>query len=154
MKAPDMCGTWVSRGINAWYTGSSLDHYQCNHYFVPKTRANHISGFMELFPPHCQVPFLMWNKHLQEVFHNVTRNACGESILCPAWHQIKIGTHQPYLQTNTHVFNAQMDVTPRWPSKGACYSPHETKGGTKGGQCHPSQHNPASHGCSSNHDSP
>ncbi len=27
---------------------------------------NRISGLVELFTQHCQVPFLLWNKHLQE----------------------------------------------------------------------------------------
>ena len=58
---------WGSWGTNAWYVGRSLDHYWCNHYFVLETRAYRISGLAKLFPQHCQVPFLMWNKHLQEV---------------------------------------------------------------------------------------
>jgi hypothetical protein len=66
-KAPEMRGSWASWGIDAWYTGPSSNHYQCNHHFVPKTRAYCISGSAELFPQHCQVPFLMWNMHLQEV---------------------------------------------------------------------------------------
>jgi hypothetical protein len=56
-KAPEMWGSWASRGIDTWYTGPSLDHYQCNHYFVPETRAYRIAGSAELFPQHCQVPF-------------------------------------------------------------------------------------------------
>ncbi len=43
-----------------------MDHYQCSHYFVPNTSAYQISGSAELFPQYCQVPFLMWNDHLQE----------------------------------------------------------------------------------------
>ncbi len=66
-EAPETHGSWASRGIDAWYTGPSLDYYQCNHYFVPKTRAYRISCSVELFPQHCQVPFLVWNEHLQEV---------------------------------------------------------------------------------------
>jgi hypothetical protein len=66
-KSPETQDSWASRGIDAWYADPSFDHYQCNHYFVPKTRAYRISGSEELFPQHCQVPFLMWNKHLQEV---------------------------------------------------------------------------------------
>jgi len=56
-----------SGGTDAWYVGSLLNHYRCNHYFVPETRAYRISGSTELFPQHCQVPFLLWNEHLQEV---------------------------------------------------------------------------------------
>ena len=48
-----------------------IDHYHCNHYFVPKTRAYRISGSAELFPQHCQVPILLWNEHLQEVINEL-----------------------------------------------------------------------------------
>ncbi len=66
-KAPETQGSWASHGTDAWHIGPSLDHYPCNHYFILKTRAYQISGLAELFPQHCQVPFLLWNKHLQEV---------------------------------------------------------------------------------------
>jgi hypothetical protein len=66
-EAPESRTSWGSRGTDAWYLGPSLDHYRCNHFFVPETRAYRISGSAELFPQHCQVPFLLWNEHLQEV---------------------------------------------------------------------------------------
>jgi hypothetical protein len=50
-----------------WYIGPLLNHYQCNHYFVPEMHTYRISGSSKLFPQHCQVPYLMWNKYLQEV---------------------------------------------------------------------------------------
>jgi hypothetical protein len=64
---PETRGLLASRGTDAWYVSPSLDHYHCNHYFVPETHAYRISGSAELFPQYCQVPFLLWNKHLQEV---------------------------------------------------------------------------------------
>ncbi len=67
-EAPESWGSWASHGTDAWYVGPSLDHYQCNHFFVPDTQAYWISGSAKLFPQHCQVPFLLWNEHLQEVF--------------------------------------------------------------------------------------
>jgi hypothetical protein len=66
-EAPKTRGSWASHGTDAWYISPLMDHYWCNHYFVPETRAYRISGSAELFPQHCQVPFLMWNEHLQEV---------------------------------------------------------------------------------------
>jgi hypothetical protein len=66
-EAPEVRGFWGSHGTNAWCVGPSLDHYQCNHYFVPDTRACRMSGSAELFPQHCQVPFLLWNENFQEV---------------------------------------------------------------------------------------
>jgi hypothetical protein len=66
-ETPKSRTLWGSRGTNAWYVGPFFNHYQCNHYFVPEMCAYRISGSTRLFPQHCQVPHLMWNKHLQEV---------------------------------------------------------------------------------------
>ena len=43
-ESPAARGLWGSRGTDAWYLGPSRDHYRCNHYFVPETRAYRISG--------------------------------------------------------------------------------------------------------------
>jgi hypothetical protein len=66
-EAPESRTSWGSRGTDVWYLGPLLDHYRCNHYFVPETQAYRISKSAELFPQHCQVPFFLWNEHLQEV---------------------------------------------------------------------------------------
>jgi hypothetical protein len=52
-----MHGTLVHRSITTNATT----------FFVPDTRAYRVSGSAKLFPQHCQVPFLMWNKNFQEV---------------------------------------------------------------------------------------
>jgi hypothetical protein len=44
-KSPETQGSWGSRGIDACCVGPLLDHYHCNHVFVPETRANQICGF-------------------------------------------------------------------------------------------------------------
>jgi hypothetical protein len=49
----DTRGSWVSRGVNAWYLGLSQDHYRFDFYNIPETRAYRISGSSELFPQHC-----------------------------------------------------------------------------------------------------
>jgi len=64
-KAPAVCGSWASRGPDVWYLGPSKDHYRCSLFYVPKTRAYRISGSVELFPQHCQVPNLSWDEHLK-----------------------------------------------------------------------------------------
>jgi hypothetical protein len=38
-KSPKTQSSWGSRGINVWCIGPSLDHYQCNHFFIPETHA-------------------------------------------------------------------------------------------------------------------
>jgi hypothetical protein len=65
--SPNAHGLWGSRGTDTWYLGPSLDHYQCNHYFVPETRAYQISGLTHFPPQYCQVPFLSTKKKLQEL---------------------------------------------------------------------------------------
>jgi hypothetical protein len=70
-KYPDTQGSWGSRGMDAWYLGPLVDHYKCNHYFVPEMRAYQISGSVKLFPQHCQVPFLSAKDHLQELMNKV-----------------------------------------------------------------------------------
>ncbi len=54
----DQQGLWVSRGVDGWYLGPSMDHYRCNKYHIPKTRAYCILGSTKLFPQHCQLPDL------------------------------------------------------------------------------------------------
>ena len=70
-ESPAARGSWGSCGMDAWYLGPSLDHYRCNHYFVPETRAYCISGSAELFPQHCQVPFMSTNDHMKESMQEV-----------------------------------------------------------------------------------
>jgi hypothetical protein len=66
-KSPEARGLWGTRGTDAWYLGPLLDHYRCNQYFVPKTRAYQILGSAELFPQHCQVPYMTAKDQLKAV---------------------------------------------------------------------------------------
>ena len=60
----DIRGSWASRGVDGWYLGPSIDHYRCDVYYVPETRAYRVSGSTELFPQHCQLPNLTPHQHL------------------------------------------------------------------------------------------
>jgi hypothetical protein len=66
-ESPKARGSWGTRGTDAWYLGPSLDHYRCNQYFVPETQAYRISGSAELFPQHCQVPYMTAKDQLKAV---------------------------------------------------------------------------------------
>ncbi len=66
-KDGDTQGSWASRGIDGWYLGPSKDHYRCALYYIPETRAYHISGPTELFPQHCQLPNLTADQHFREL---------------------------------------------------------------------------------------
>ncbi len=49
------------------------DHYQCDHYYIPKTRAYCISGLTELFPQHCQLPLLTPSQHIRTLTDELTK---------------------------------------------------------------------------------
>jgi hypothetical protein len=38
-KDGDSRGSWASRGVDGWYLGPSQDHYRCDLYYIPETRA-------------------------------------------------------------------------------------------------------------------
>ena len=61
----DIRGSWASRGMDRWYLGLSLDHYWCDVYYIPETRAYRVSGSTELLPQHCQLPTLTPYQHLR-----------------------------------------------------------------------------------------
>jgi hypothetical protein len=63
------------RGINGWYLGPSMDHYQCDIYYIPETRAYRISGSTELFPQHCQMPDMTLHQHLRALTEESTNGA-------------------------------------------------------------------------------
>ncbi len=49
-------GSWASRSIDAFYLGPAKDQYRCINYYIPDTCAYRVSGSMELFPQHRQLP--------------------------------------------------------------------------------------------------
>ena len=79
----DTRGSWASRGVDGWYLGPSKDHYRCDLYFIPKTRAFRISGSTELFPQHCQIPCLTKQQHFRALTEELT-NAVDDANSTPA----------------------------------------------------------------------
>jgi hypothetical protein len=71
-KDGDTHGSWASHGVDAFYLGPAKDHYQCNNYYVPKTKAYRISGSTELFLQHCQLPALTPNQHFRALTDELT----------------------------------------------------------------------------------
>jgi hypothetical protein len=67
-------GSWASRGVDAFYSGPAKDHYRCDIYYVPETRAYQISGSTELFPQHCQLPSLTQHQHFRALTEELTEN--------------------------------------------------------------------------------
>jgi hypothetical protein len=75
----DMRGSWASRGVDAFYLGPAKDHYRCDCYYVPKTRAYRISGSTELFPQHCQLPSLTPHQHFRALTDKLTEHTAQAS---------------------------------------------------------------------------
>jgi hypothetical protein len=73
----DTRGSWASRGVDAFYLGPAMDHYRCDNYYVPETRAYRISGSSELFPQHCQFPSLTPHQHLRALTDELTKETDG-----------------------------------------------------------------------------
>jgi hypothetical protein len=71
----DMRGLWASRGVDGWYLGLSMDHYWCDIYYIPETRAYRILGSTELFPQHCQLADMTPHQHLRTLTNKLTNGA-------------------------------------------------------------------------------
>jgi hypothetical protein len=73
-KDGDTHGSWASQGVDAFYLGPITDHYRCDHYYIPETRAYRVSGSKELFPQHCQLTALAPHQHLCALLDELTEH--------------------------------------------------------------------------------
>jgi hypothetical protein len=58
-----------------------MDHYRCDLYFIPKTRAYRISGLTELFLQHCQLPNLMLHQHFRALMEELAESTAIASAM-------------------------------------------------------------------------
>ena len=54
-------------GFHRMSSSPLINHYRCNIYYIPETRAYSVSGSAELFPQHCQLPNLSPHQHLRKL---------------------------------------------------------------------------------------
>ncbi len=83
-------GSWASQGVDAFYLGPAQDHYQCDHYYIPETRAHRISGSTELFLQHCQVLALTPHQHLRALTDELTRHTAEANTTPKGRHLLKL----------------------------------------------------------------
>ena len=50
--------TWAPHGMDGWYLGPALNHYQCNRVWVPCTHAERIVDTISFFPKAVPIPVL------------------------------------------------------------------------------------------------
>ena len=86
----------ITGGRDGWYLGPSRDHYRCALYYIPETRAYRISGSMEGFPQHCQLPNLTNIQHLRALTEELTE-------------ETKIAAKTP--QGRVCIKNLQLNIT-------------------------------------------
>ncbi len=108
-----------------------------HNFFIPNTRAYQVSGLAELFPQHRQVPFLMWNEHLQEVIDKSSQHCTSSLQKTNPYHVPHHGQSVCTTPccTNT-LFDAlitQIAPSPSWHSINTIWAPNPTNCGTKGG---------------------
>jgi hypothetical protein len=63
--------SWAPHGLDAWFLGSSKDHYRCHLYFVPETSGYRVSGSAELLPQHCIAPHFSNETHVNELSEEI-----------------------------------------------------------------------------------
>ena len=124
--------SWGPRGIDAWYCGPAEDHYRCNLFYVPETRAMRISGSFELYPAHCQLPTLTPAEHTTQVAKEFIR--CMEHLPCATRKRLittTIATIQQFTGKSPTKTPGHDPTTLPWqPSKGATLPWQPSKGGT------------------------
>jgi hypothetical protein len=125
----DFRGSWASRWVDGWYLGPSKDHYQCDLYFIPETRAYQISGLPELFPQHCQLPCLAQQQHfralteeLAEMVDNTNGTPMGRRLIKNLQAKIKEALQLPNAQEEQRVREQEQRVM-REQEQRVIYSP-------------------------------
>ncbi len=76
--------------MDGWYLGPSHDHYRCDIYYIPETRAYWISGPADLCPQHCQVPNLTAHQHLRALTDKLAENTAKARATPKGWRLIKL----------------------------------------------------------------
>ena len=57
-EKPTQRRTWAPHGIDGWYIGPAMDHYQCYRVWIPSTHAERISDTIQFFPTLLRTPTL------------------------------------------------------------------------------------------------
>ena len=57
-EKPTQRRTWAPHGIDGWYIGPALDHYQCYRVWIPSTHAERIADTIQFFPTILRTPTL------------------------------------------------------------------------------------------------
>jgi hypothetical protein len=106
--------SWASHGVNAFYLGPAKDHYRCDNYYIPDTRAYHVSGSTELFPQHCQLPSMTPHQHFFALTDELTEHTAQANSTPKGRHLLKLlGTKIESLLHPPHISEKQRVIAER-----------------------------------------
>ena len=57
-EKPTQRRTWAPHGVDGWYIGPAMDHYQCYRVWIPSTHAERIADTIQFFPTILRTPNL------------------------------------------------------------------------------------------------
>ena len=57
-EKPTQHCTWAPHGVDGWYIGPAMDHYQCYRVWIPSTHAKRIADTIQFFPTILRTPTL------------------------------------------------------------------------------------------------
>jgi hypothetical protein len=97
----DTRGSWASRGVDGWYLGPSKDHYRCNLYFLPVTRAYRISGLTGYLTK--QQHFWALTEELTKAVGDVNATPAGKRLVKALQREIEQALHPNIVQDEQRV---------------------------------------------------
>ena len=71
-EKPTQRRTWAPHGVDGWYIGPALDHYQCYHVWIPSTHAECIADTIQFFPTMLRTPTLSHRDATLQAAHKLT----------------------------------------------------------------------------------
>jgi hypothetical protein len=77
-------------GFHRMSSSPLINHYRCNIYYIPETRAYSVSGSAELFPQHCQLPNLSPHQHLRKLADELAAKGTIAGATTKGPHLIKL----------------------------------------------------------------
>ena len=71
-EKPTQRCTWAPHGVDRWYIGPAMDHYQCYRVWIPSTHAERIADTIQFFPTILRTPNLSHRDATLQAAHELT----------------------------------------------------------------------------------
>jgi hypothetical protein len=105
-EKPDQRASWDPHGLDGYYLGPALDHYQCYQVHITKTKGTRIVDTVEFFPATLEMPRIS-SKYLASITALELSNALQKPA--PAAQFSQIGTAQlQALRKLSDIFSAAL----------------------------------------------